>query len=101
MERTTEKYILPSKNVYAKFRKFFGTDLANFKDTLLMGIGLMSTGKVKFSFDVFKFDKYCQGLGYSPEKDGSLRDFVTKRFGTEASKLVEGLLKFDRGGGSK
>ena len=85
--------VLPSKEVYEKFKMFFGIDLANYQDTLLMVVTR------QFSFDIFAFDTYCKKfLGYREEKDGSLKDFITKKYGEDACKLIMDLLSFPKGG---
>lgn len=43
-------------------------------------------------FDILKFDKHLQKLGYSTKKDGSMNDYITKRWGTRACELIEELI---------
>lgn len=80
--------ILPNKEVYAKFKLTFGTDLADYKDVLMMVITR------RFAFDIFGFEKYCRQLGYSEDKYGSLNVFVKNKFGEDASRLIIDLLNF-------
>ncbi len=43
----------------------------------------------KYSFDILKFDDFMiNNHGYNIEKDGSLRDFVEKTFGTDAVLFI-------------
>lgn len=80
---------LPNKETYEKFQSIFDMNLAGFKDITIMAV----TGK--FAFDIFRFDKYCHKyLGYKEEKHGSLNDFITRKHGEEASKLIVSLLDF-------
>lgn len=81
--------VLPSKEVYAKFESFFGTDLADYKDVLMM---IMTR---RFSFDIFRFNEYCRwAFGYDVRKHGSLHEFIKTKFGEEASQLLVDLLRF-------
>ena len=83
---------LPGKEIYFKFKNVFGIDLSNFKDTIPM----MVTGN--FSFDIVSFDKFChQSFGYSEDKDGSLSQFISKKFGKDANQLISFLLQFEGG----
>lgn len=80
---------LPSKEIYEKFKEIFGIDLAGYKDIVIMGMTR------RFSFNIIAFDDYCRKfLRYREEKDGSLRDFITKKYGEDACKLVIDLLNF-------
>jgi len=44
-------------------------------------------------FDVAKFDDYLHKLGYQEEKDGSMKNYITKRWGKRACELIEELIK--------
>lgn len=71
----------------SEFRRHFGVnDL--FMDFFVSKI----TGK--YSFDVIKFDEWLHSMhGYRENVHGSCKDFVLLRFGSNALKFVEGLLK--------
>ena len=91
METTTtnrNNICIPTAEVDRQFRKYFGVSLFDFKDTLLMII------THHYKFDILGFDKYCHQLGYSEEKHGSLSDFITKKYGEDARKLVVDLIRF-------
>jgi len=54
---------------------------------LLLGFGWVS-------FDVIKFDEYMQTkFGYDIRKDGSLMNFIEKKFGKDAVELIKRYLK--------
>ena len=85
---TRTNYELPPKEVYYAFKHYFGEDLANFKDTIVM----MATGR--FSFDIIKFDEFCKKhFGYD-EENGSLKAFIDGRFGENVSCFILDLLNF-------
>jgi len=42
-------------------------------------------------FDILKFEKYLQKLGYNGEKE-SMNDYITKRWGERASNLIKELI---------
>lgn len=44
-------------------------------------------------FDILKFEKYLQRLGYQVETDGSMKDYITKRWNKRASELISELIK--------
>jgi len=43
-------------------------------------------------FDILKFEEYLCKLGYSEKKDGSMRNYITKRWGERASDLIRELI---------
>ena len=47
----------------------------------------------KYSLDICKFDDWCiNHHGYRIETDGSLLDFITKKFGKEAANFITTLI---------
>lgn len=71
----------------AVFREYFKTELVKFTGVLLWSIGI-------YSFDIVRFDEYCQArLGYVEDGDTSLRDFLQAKYDDRAVALIEGLLK--------
>ena len=82
------KFVLPKEETYRKFKNIFGTDLANFKDILIMAL----TGR--FEFDIIGFENFLKREGYNPEGGISMRDFVAKKYGKDAEELISFLLRF-------
>lgn len=70
-----------------KFMEYFGVhDL--FRDLPMMAM------TQKCSFNVVKFDKWLHSVhGYNEYKHGSMRDFIQSKFGEEACRFIENLLK--------
>jgi len=46
-----------------------------------------------YDFDIIEFDKWLHSKGYTEEKHGSMKDFVNQRYGKEARRFIESLLK--------
>ena len=66
-----------------KFEETFGVSKAKFADRLMMWV----TGK--YVLDIIKFDEWLHDTqGYTEEKDGSINNFVEKKWGKEAVKLI-------------
>lgn len=71
--------IVPSSEDQAWFTQTFGAQLLRF-ETALIAIFLNT-----FSFDIFQFEKFlANNYGYDTEKEGSMKDFMTQKFGAEA-----------------
>jgi len=68
-----------------EFEIIFGTHLNYFMDALCY------VGRV-FSFDVIKFDGWAEKKGYQIERDGSLADWVAKKYGKGATELINQIL---------
>lgn len=84
-----DKLQFPKKETELIFKEIFKTTLNNFK---LMPIMLVTK---RFSFDIIKFDEYCiQHLGYDEDKDGSLHNFLEKKYDRKTVKLIEYLINF-------
>ena len=70
-----------------EFIRYFNKSNKEFIDKLLLGLGWVS-------FDVIKFDEYMQTkFGYDIRKDGSLMNFIEKKFGKDAVELIKRYLK--------
>lgn len=77
--------------------KYFTTDFAeplrkafgDYKTNWLCNASLMH-GKV--CLDIVAFDDYMTMRGYNIEQHGSLRNYVTEKFGECSAKLVESLI---------
>jgi len=67
-----------------KFKTIFNISLGSF-----VGYGVIWGFQ---DFDIVKFDTYIQRLGYQIERDGSLKDYVLKRYGKGAVKLIKDLI---------
>lgn len=76
------------RNDFAKpLRDTFGAYSPKWLDVALLQVG-------KVSLDIVAFDDYMvTHLGYDIERDGSLRDFVEKRWGGRAVALVIELIE--------
>ncbi len=67
-----------------RFKGIFGISLGSF-------MGMLVVFGIK-DFDVVKFDTYLQRLGYRTEKDGSTNNYVTKKYGQQATDLIKELI---------
>lgn len=66
-----------------KFKEIFDVPLMKFVDEMLFSI------THQFHFDIIKFDDWLQNKhGYETEKDGSIKDFVAKKWGDKACELL-------------
>ena len=68
-----------------EFNLIFDIHLNHFMDALCY------VGRV-FSFDVIKFDGWAEKKGYQIERDGSLADWVAKKYGKGAKDLINKIL---------
>jgi len=86
------KVLQQAMDKYGKeFKGTFGVDLSVFVDKRLIIFGI-------FGFDIIKFDDYMKLRGYDIERDGSLNDYVLKRYGKKAVDLVLNLIEYDNKG---
>jgi hypothetical protein len=68
------------------FKDTFGYALSNYIDPLMVRINVCS-------FDVMKFDDFLhEEFKYDEEKDGSMKDFLTKKWGKNAAIIIEELI---------
>ena len=72
--------------VFEGFKKYFDTTTV-FPETRMC----IATGK--YFFDILGFEKWLIYYGYKPEEPGSIAQFVTKRFGKEATKFIEKIIQ--------
>lgn len=67
-------------------KETFGAYRVNWLCTALLPLG-------KVSLDIVAFENYmAQRQGYNPDQEGSLKDWVTEKYGEDASALVEELI---------
>ena len=69
-----------------EFYSIFKVHVNYFIDKKLSAIGIVS-------FDIIEFDRYMQKLGYRIEKDGSLENYIRKKYGKEAVDLIYSILR--------
>ena len=86
----TEKKILSFDEGMDKFSKefniIFDAHLNYFMDALCYQMRI-------FSFDIVKFDNvWAKRQGYQTEKDGSLADWIEKKYGKRAKELINDIL---------
>ena len=68
-----------------EFKKIFDVNVNKFAGNLcLLGIP---------DFDIVKFDKHMWRLGYRIEEDGSLAEFIEKKYGVRAKDLIDELIE--------
>jgi len=67
-----------------RFRATFDVPLSGFMGKLII-FGIKD-------FDIVRFDKYLQNIGYGIRKDGSMEDYITKQYGQEATDLVREII---------
>ena len=67
-----------------KFEVIFNVSLGSFIGTLVI-FGIQD-------FDIIKFDKYLQRIGYQIKRDGSQKDYILKKYGQEAVNLINELI---------
>ena len=68
-----------------EFYNIFKVHVNYFIDKKLSAIGIVS-------FDIIEFDRYMQKLGYRIEKDGSLENYIRKKYGKEAVDYIKTIL---------
>jgi len=69
-----------------EFFSIFGVHINKFAGRLTYMFGLPD-------FDIVKFDDYMhRSQGYQEEKDGSLKNFIQKKYGDRAAELIEELI---------
>ena len=73
------------KNYTKEFKNTFGVPLEGFTDQRMAMIGV-------YSFDIGRFDDFMHKKGYTEEEHGSLRDYLSKRYGEKTAKLIEILI---------
>jgi len=74
------KHIPPKDNEWIKH--FHTQDI--FQDKFISNVS------GKYSIDIVKLDKYMHlHEGYDEEKDGSLNNFIFKKYGRDAVKFIE------------
>lgn len=84
-EKAEKTTVSPVPKKDAEFQKYFQVNDI-FQDHFLSTI----TGR--YMIDILKFDSYMEKThGYDIEKDGSLKKFITERFGEDATKFIESL----------
>lgn len=78
-----EKYMIKYDR---QFHKYFDVHLNKFIELLVLyGI---------WDFDISKFDDYMvKKYNYKIKKDGSLKQFLKKKFGQETVNLIQKLIK--------
>jgi len=70
-----------------KFGKIFDTELEYFVHPLFKLLGI-------YSFDVIGFDRWLHKQGYREEEHGSMKDYVTLKYGEENEKFLEEVMNF-------
>lgn len=79
-----------SKEVQAWFKATFRADIFNFI------CGYAMTYGNRYALDVLKFERLLErDWGYPAGADGSMRDFVAKRFGPDSAARLQGILSGD------
>ena len=79
MEYTNVKRFIENYN--HDFQKYFNADLSKF-------LGILAVADIP-DFDIVKFDEFLhKEYGYNEEEHGSMKNFVTERFGEDASNLI-------------
>ena len=80
------KTVLEKVKKYTKeFQGTFGVPLEGFTHPGLAMIGV-------YSFDICRFDEFMHKKGYIEEEDGSLRSYLSKRYGEKTAELIEKLI---------
>ena len=70
------------------FDKIFGVSMFDYRDEQLAEFKL-------YNFDIVKFDGFLHDKkGYDEDKDGSMRDFIMKKYGAEAVAIMEEILDY-------
>lgn len=65
-----------------------------FKTSIKPFIGILAITGIAKDFDIIKFDDYMsQHKGYNIKTDGSLNQFINKKYGEKAVNLIKDLLK--------
>ncbi len=88
MNKEMDKTELVLKKYSRKFKQIFGVELRYFVNPLLARIGF-------YDFDIVGFDDWLhRRKGYSEEKHGSMRDFITLKYGETARIFLEEVMGF-------
>ena len=74
-------------NARIGFKKYFDLDAIVYMDRMLSHI----TGK--YELDIIKLDDYFHRIGYNENSHGSLKSYITTKYGIDASRFIEQCLK--------
>ena len=74
-----------------KFNKIFGVELKYFVNPMFKMFGI-------YDFDIVGFDDWLhRRKGYSEEKHGSIKDFITLKYGKSTTEYLEEVMDFKGG----
>jgi hypothetical protein len=71
--------------IWGGFKKHFNLERIFIYESLTNASG-------KYQFDIFEFEEWLITQGYQADKEGSIADFITDKYGKEATSFIESLL---------
>jgi len=81
-----ERVAVYLKKYSKRFRAVFNLPLGPFLNDMMLTVGMPD-------FDIIRFDAHMVRWGYDITKDGSLADYIAKKYSPEAKILVDELIK--------
>ena len=73
-------------NISQKMKEYFGTT-STFPSSEGMIFGL-------YSLDIVGFENFLKTKGYDPDREGSMKEFIEKKYGKDATDFIQSLLGY-------